>query len=74
MGQYAQAIYLGHRRGKTMTETVRNWHDYLPDFLPTPHPSWRTTRWLRQHPWFEAELVPEIRRRIHALLRRGGQT
>ncbi len=74
VGQYAQAIYLGRSRGKTMTETVRNWRDYLPDYLPTPHPSWRTTRWLRQNPWFEAELVPEIRRRIHALLRRRGQT
>lgn len=73
VGRYAQAIYLGHRRGRTMTETVRNWRHYLPDFLPTPHPSWRTTRWLRQNPWFEAELVPEIRRRIHALLRQGGQ-
>lgn len=68
VGQYAQAIYLGARRRRTMTETVRNYTDYLPDFFPTPHPSWRTTHWLKKNPWFEVELVPEMRRRVHALL------
>lgn len=64
VGSYAQAFYLGKRRKKTMTETVRAWRDYLPDVLPLPHPSWRTTRWERLNPWFEAELVPELRRLV----------
>ena len=68
VGQYAQSVYLGARRRTTMTETVRNYTDYLPEFLPTPHPSWRTTHWLKKNPWFEAELVPEMRRHVHALL------
>ncbi|MFQ6017919.1 MAG: uracil-DNA glycosylase family protein, partial [Kiloniellaceae bacterium] len=34
VGTYAQAFYLGRRRKKTMTETVKAWRDYLPDFLP----------------------------------------
>ncbi len=68
VGRYAQAIYLGATRGRTLTETVRNWRDYAPEFLPTPHPSWRTTGWLRKNPWFEAELVPELRRRVRTLL------
>ncbi len=68
VGRYAQTLYHGPRRRKTMTETVRNYSDYLPAFFPAPHPSWRTTHWLRQNPWFEAELVPEMRRRVHALL------
>ena len=68
VGQYAQAFYLGaHRRG-SLTETVRAWRDVLPEFLPLPHPSWRNTAWLKRNPWFAAELLPELRARVHALL------
>ncbi|CAO3416674.1 uracil-DNA glycosylase family protein [Azospirillum endophyticum] len=64
IGQYAQARYLGERRKATMTETVANWRDYGPAFLPLPHPSWRNTGWLNRNPWFEEELVPALRRRV----------
>ena len=68
VGGYAQKYYLGRRAKGSLTETVRAWRDYLPGYLPTPHPSWRTTGWLKRNPWFEAELVPELRRRVHALV------
>ncbi|MBI3113002.1 MAG: uracil-DNA glycosylase family protein, partial [Rhodospirillales bacterium] len=68
VGGYAQKYYLGPRAKGSLTETVRAWRDYLPGYLPTPHPSWRTTGWLKRNPWFEAELVPELRRRVHALV------
>jgi uracil-DNA glycosylase len=29
-----------------------------------PHPSWRSTGWMKRHPWFEAERVPELRRAV----------
>lgn len=67
VGSHAQTWYLGKRRERTMTETVRAWRDFLPEFLPTPHPSWRTTFWLRKNPWFDAEVLPELRRRVGAL-------
>jgi uracil-DNA glycosylase len=69
VGQYAHAFYLGRRRRRSLTETVRAWRDYLPEFLPLPHPSWRTTYWLATNPWFEAEVVPELRRRVRRLMR-----
>ncbi len=68
VGLYAQRRYLGNRRRANLTETVRAWADYGPATLPLPHPSWRNTAWLSRHPWFEADLVPELRARIHALL------
>lgn len=68
VGQYAQRWYLAKRKKKTMTETVRAWRDYLPDYLPTPHPSWRTTHWLRKNPWFESDVLPELRRRVRDLV------
>lgn len=69
VGQYAQAIYLGVRRRPTLTGTVAAWRDYLPDYLPLPHPSWRNTAWLRRNPRFEAELLPDLRKRVRELLR-----
>jgi uracil-DNA glycosylase len=67
VGSYAIDGYLKDRRRPTMTATVAAWRDYLPDFLPLPHPSWRTTAWERKNPWFGADLLPELRRRVAAL-------
>jgi len=68
IGQYAVDWYLRDRKKKTLTETVRNWRDFGPDFIPTVHPSFRNTAWLKRNPWFDREVVPEIRRRVKALL------
>ncbi|WP_430435768.1 uracil-DNA glycosylase family protein [Oceanibaculum nanhaiense] len=68
IGAYAQARYLGARREKTLAGTVARWRDFGPAFIPTPHPSPRNRNWLKTHPWFEDEVVPEIRRRVAALV------
>lgn len=69
VGSYAQAYYLGDRCGKTLTETVRNFRDYLPEFLPLPHPSWRTLAWAKRNPWFARRVLPELRRRVREVLK-----
>ncbi|MDE1158707.1 MAG: uracil-DNA glycosylase family protein [Neorhizobium sp.] len=74
IGQYAQAWHLGPRRKKTMTETVAAWRAYRfsnegPAVLPLPHPSWRNTAWLKRNPWFEADIVPQLREDVERLLR-----
>ena len=68
VGQYAQAYYLGPRRRASLTETVRAWADYGLDIQPLPHPSWRNTSWLRKNPWFEAQLLPDLRARVRRVL------
>lgn len=68
VGSYAQAFHLADLRKPAMTETVRAFREYLPRFLPLPHPSWRNSGWLKRNAWFEAELVPELRRLIRATL------
>jgi uracil-DNA glycosylase len=68
VGHHAHAYWLGARRKENLTETVRAFRDYLPELLPTPHPSWRTTAWLRRNPWFAEELLPLLRERVRALL------
>lgn len=68
IGLYAQGRYLGPKRQASLTETVRNWRSYLPEHFVLPHPSWRNTAWLKRNPWFETDLLPELRARAHALL------
>lgn len=68
VGAYAQAYYLGARRKASLSETVAAFRDYLPELLPLPHPSWRNTAWLKRNPWFEAELLPELRARVRTLI------
>lgn len=68
VGSYAINNYLATKPKRSMTDTVRAWRGYLPDYLPLPHPSWRTTAWERNNPWFMAEVVPELRARVRALL------
>jgi len=65
IGQYAQKYYLKNKP-KTLTETVRNRHDYLPDYFPLPHPSPRNRYWRMQNPWFEEKVIPELRERVNA--------
>ena len=69
IGQYAQAYHLDNAR-KSLTETVRAWRDYWPDTIPLPHPSPRNNIWLRRNPWFETELLPRLRERVKAVLRK----
>ena len=68
VGGYGQVFYLKNRRKPTLTETVKAWRDYLPEFMPLPHPSWHNTGWLKKNPWFEAELLPELRKRVKELV------
>lgn len=74
IGQYAQRWHLAPecRRG-SLTETVARWRELLdreerPRLVAMPHPSWRNNAWLARNPWFEAELVPELRRVVHNCL------
>ncbi len=68
VGQYAQKWHLGKVAKKTLTETVASWRDYAPTYFPTPHPSWRNNGWLKKNPWFEADLLPVLQKRLRGLL------
>ncbi|MGH8750167.1 MAG: uracil-DNA glycosylase family protein [Burkholderiales bacterium] len=69
IGSYAQAYYLGGRAKASLTETVRAYKQYLPEFLPLPHPSPRNRRWLKLNPWFEKDIIPLLRRLTRRALR-----
>lgn len=67
IGQYAQQWHLPGA-GRTLTEVVARWRDFIPAVIPLPHPSPRNNLWLRRHPWFEKDVVPYLRQRVRDLL------
>lgn len=66
IGQYAQRYYLPNPR-LSLTERVRH-HNDDERFFSLPHPSPRNQRWLKKNPWFEAQTLPLLRRRVAPLL------
>ena len=50
IGAYSQKHYLGKRRKRNLTETVRSYEEYMPEYFPIPHPSPRNDRYLRKKP------------------------
>lgn len=58
VGAYAQVDALGPG---VLTDRVRNFRAYLPEYFPLPHPSWRSRIWERKNPWFSEEVLPALR-------------
>jgi len=66
VGAHAHRYHLGTRQ--SVTETVRTWRAHAPKVFPLPHPSWRNTGWLKKNPWFERDLLPEMRDRVQEVM------
>ena len=64
IGQYAIQRHLGLKG--PLTQAVANWRDYPDGTFVLPHPSWRNTGWLKKNPWFEAEVLPILRKTVRA--------
>ena len=67
VGSYAQAHYLG-RSKENLTQRVQRWQDFAPRYLPLPHPSPRTSLWLKRNPLFDQQVVPQLQTRISQFL------
>ena len=72
IGLHVQRHFLGHCRKGSLTETVKAWREFAPDYLPLPHPSARNTPWFQRNPWFEQDLLPALKQRIGSFGVRGG--
>lgn len=68
VGSHALPYYWREKPKRSMTAMVRDYAAAPEGLFPMPHPSWRSTIWMRKNPWFEAEVLPELRRRVAAAL------
>ena len=68
IGRYAMERYAADIDGTTLAERVRAVYERDDERVLLPHPSPRNQRWLRRHPWFVEEVLPELRGRIAEVL------
>ena len=68
IGQYAQRYYLKDQARKNLTETVRDFEHYLPQYFPLPHPSPRNRFWMAKNEWFAADVLPVLEKTVRAIL------
>ncbi|MEI6417820.1 MAG: uracil-DNA glycosylase family protein [Sphingomonadales bacterium] len=68
VGHHALRNYLPAALRPTMTDAVRRFAEAHDGLFPLPHPSWRSTVWMRRNPWFAAEVLPALRRQIATAL------
>lgn len=69
VGSYALKWHHGPLMKPTLHETVAAWREIMaatrnPIVVPLPHPSWRNNAWIKRNPWFEAELLPTVRKEV----------
>lgn len=69
VGMHAQKRYLPRGFAPNMTEAVRHWREAPKGLFPLPHPAWRSRMWMARNPWFEAEVLPDLRGRVARLTR-----
>jgi uracil-DNA glycosylase len=62
VGGYAVRLVLG--RDGALEGAVNGFARHLPRHFPLPHPSWRTRVWAARNPWFEAEVLPALKREV----------
>lgn len=68
IGQYAQKFYLPENTAN-VTETVKNYRQFLPHFMPLVHPSPRNQLWMAKNPWFAETVIPDLQKRVQQILR-----
>ncbi|WP_301749881.1 uracil-DNA glycosylase family protein [uncultured Erythrobacter sp.] len=67
VGTYAQARYLPHLKRLSLAERVSRFGEDEP-FIALPHPSWRSRLLMAKHPWFERDILPQLRTKVQASL------
>ena len=69
IGAYAQERYLGEKRKKNLTETVRAFKEYGPEHIPLVHPSPRNNIWQKKNPWFKKNLLPSLQATVRSIIK-----
>lgn len=66
VGKYAIEWHL--KQKLSVTQSVANWQALWPKTLVMPHPSPRNNIWLKRHPEFEQQIIPQLQKRVTSLI------
>lgn len=70
IGQYAQKYYLHQKGTVKLTDTVKHYQDYLPEYFPLVHPSPRNQIWMAKNPWFAEQVIPDLQANVQQIISR----
>lgn len=66
IGSHAQNYYL--EDGRSLSERVLHYKEYLPKYFVMVHPSPRNAIWLKKNPGYEKFNLPELRKMVLSIL------
>ncbi|EHI75331.1 uracil-DNA glycosylase [Streptococcus criceti] len=74
IGNYAQHYYLQQKPSVKLTDNVKAYKNFLPDFFPLVHPSPRNNIWQKKNPWFKEEVLPDLKKLVKDILENDAKT
>ena len=69
VGSYATKRYLQPKSSASLTQVVKDYRDYLPEFFPLVHPSPRNQIWMKKNPWFDQTVIPDLQELVAQVMR-----
>ena len=69
VGFYATKRYLQLKSSASLTQVVKDYRDYLPEFFPLVHPSPRNQIWMKKNPWFDQTVIPDLQELVAQIMR-----
>lgn len=69
VGSYSIKHYLKVPSSMRLTDIVKDYQDYLPQYFPLVHPSPRNKLWMKNNPWFETDVLPHLKQRVNQILK-----
>ena len=69
VGSYATKRYLKLKSSASLTQVVKDYHDYLPEFFPLVHPSPRNQIWMKKNPWFNQTVIPDLQKLVAQIMK-----
>ena len=69
VGSYATKRYLKLKSSASLTQVVKDYRDYLPEFFPLVHPSPRNQIWMKKNPWFNETVIPDLQELVAQIMK-----
>ena len=69
VGASATKRYLKLTSSASLTQVVKDYRDYLPEFFPLVHPSPRNQIWMKKNPWFDQTVIPDLQELVAQIMK-----